>query len=101
MRRLVWNSEISALSVAENLPRATQDLANVTRSVEEIIEDVRSRGLAALLEQAKKFDGVSDSAPAVSRSAIQAALRDLDPGLRGAIEEAIRRVQLVSSNQLP
>ncbi len=101
MRRLVWNSEISALSVAESLPRASQDLANVTRSVEEIIEDVRSRGLAALLEQAKKFDGVSDLAPAVPRSAIQAALRDLDSGLRGAIEEAIRRVQLVSSNQLP
>ena len=101
MRRLVWNSEISALAVAENLPRATQDLADVTRSVEKIIQDVRSRGLAALLEQAKEFDGVSDLAPAVSRSAIQAALRDLDSGLREAIEQAIRRVRLVSSNQLP
>jgi histidinol dehydrogenase len=98
---LVWNSEISALAVAESLPRATQDLADVTRSVEKIIQDVRSRGSAALLEQAKEFDGVSDLVPAVSHSAIQAALRDLDPGLREAIEEAIRRVRLVSSNQLP
>jgi histidinol dehydrogenase len=98
---LVWNSEISALAVAESLPRATQDLADVTRSVEKIIQDVRSRGSAALLEQAKEFDGVSDLVPAVSHSAIQAALRDLDPGLREAIEEAIRRVRLVSSNQIP
>ncbi len=101
MRRLVWKAEISALTVAENLPRATQNMADVTRSVEQIIHDVRSRGVAALKEQAKDFDGVSELSAVVSPGALESALKKLDPGLRAAIEEAIRRVRLVSTNQLP
>jgi histidinol dehydrogenase len=57
--------------------------------------------VAALKEQAKDFDGVSELSAVVSPGALESALKKLDPGLRAAIEEAIRRVRLVSTNQLP
>jgi histidinol dehydrogenase len=43
-RKIVWDREISAASVAELLPRAGQDAASVSKTVEQIIGEVRDRG---------------------------------------------------------
>lgn len=101
MRRLVWKTAVSAHTVADQLPRADLNQAEVDRAVEQLIEDVRVRGHSALAEHAKTFDGISEFSAVVPASAIDSALESVEPTLRSAIEEAIRRVRAVSQSQLP
>jgi histidinol dehydrogenase len=101
MRKIIWDREISAASVAELLPRARQNAATVSKTVEEIIGEVRDRGIEAIAKHAHKFDGYLPVAFRVPASAMEEALANLDPELRAAIEESIGRVRRVSEEQLP
>lgn len=101
MRRVTWNSPVTAAKVAEILPRAKSTDNSVTDKVSEIIEQVRQDGLAALKNHAERFDGVIPANFRVPKQAIAQALAALDPALRSAVEEAIRRVRLVSQAQMP
>ena len=101
MRRVTWNSPVTATKVAEILPRAKSIDNSVTDKVSEIIEQVRQDGLAALKNHAETFDGVIPANFRVPKQAIEQSLASLDPALRSAIEEAIRRVRLVSQAQMP
>lgn len=101
MRRVTWNSPVTAAKVAEILPRAKSIDNSVTDKVSEIIEQVRQDGLAALKNHAERFDGVIPANFRVPKQAIAQALAALDPALRSAVEEAIRRVRLVSQAQMP
>lgn len=101
MRRLVWQAEITAKTVEALLPRANTSAATITDKVAEIIDEVRRDGLAALKRHAEKFDGVIPSTFRVPAFAMIEALAGLDPTLRSAIEESIRRVRLVSQAQIP
>lgn len=101
MRRVTWNSPVTATKVAEILPRAKSIDNSVTDKVSEIIEQVRQDGIAALKNHAEMFDGVIPANFRVPKQAMEEALASLDPALRSAIEEAIRRVRLVSQAQMP
>lgn len=92
------------LTTAELLaavPRAAaaRDLAFATAA--EIVHDVAERGESALREQAARFDGVEQHDVRVPRAHLDEALERLDPTVRAAIEEAIRRVREVSAAQVP
>ncbi|MEL4383038.1 histidinol dehydrogenase, partial [Shewanella algae] len=52
-------------------------------------------------EQAERFDRVSDHAIAVPAAHLDEALAELDPGIRDALDEAIRRVRAASAAQIP
>ncbi len=83
------------------VPRALTDVAVAVDVAAELIDDVRARGEAALLDQAERLDRVRPDQVRVAASDIAEALSGLEPIVRTAIEETIRRVRLASAAQVP
>ena len=81
------------------LPRAEFDVEAALDKVRPICEDVRHRGVAALIEITERFDGVRLDDIRVPQAAIDDALAGLDPKVRAALEECIRRARLVHREQ--
>ncbi|HEX2314250.1 MAG TPA: histidinol dehydrogenase [Thermomonospora sp.] len=81
------------------LPRAELDVEAALEKVRPICEDVRHRGSAAVREYTERFDGVALDSLRVPAEALAEALATLDPAVRDALEEAIRRVRLVHRDQ--
>ena len=92
------------LSSAEFLavvPRADAARDEALATAARIVDDVARRGEEALREQAETFDRVSEHAIAVPAAHLDEALAALDPGIRSALDEAIRRVRAASAAQIP
>lgn len=83
------------------VPRAATDVAAATNSAASLIDDVRARGQVALLDQAERLDGVRPSQVRVEAPAVAAAVRQLKPAVRDALEQAIARVTMASRAQVP
>ena len=81
------------------LPRAEFDVAAAVETVRPICEDVRHRGATALYELGERFDGVRPTTLRVPEAVLAAALESLDPQVRAALDEAIRRVRIVHEDQ--
>lgn len=81
------------------LPRAELDVEAALEKVRPICDDVHHRGTAALIEYAERFDGVRIEKVRVPAEAIERALTELDPRVRAALEESIRRARLVHREQ--
>lgn len=81
------------------LPRADFDVAAALDKVRPICEDVHHRGDAALIDYAERFDGVKLDRVRVPAEALTRALEELDPAVRAALEESIRRARLVHREQ--
>ncbi|MBM9622139.1 histidinol dehydrogenase [Streptomyces zhihengii] len=81
------------------LPRADFDVAAALDKVRPICEDVHHRGDAALIEYAKRFDGVELDRVKVPAAALTRALAELDPDVRAALEESVRRARIVHRAQ--
>ncbi|MFF0508078.1 histidinol dehydrogenase [Streptomyces fimicarius] len=81
------------------LPRAEFDVEAALETVRPICEDVRHRGSAAVIEWGEKFDGVRIESIRVPAEALTKALQELDPAVRAALEESIRRARLVHREQ--
>jgi len=81
------------------LPRAAVDVEQATATVGPIVLDVRDRGAEAVLEWTERLDGVRPTSLRVPASAIEAAVAGLDPVVRSALEESIRRARIVHSDQ--
>ncbi|MGW7361043.1 histidinol dehydrogenase [Streptomyces sp. NPDC054802] len=81
------------------LPRAEFDVEAALEKVRPICEDVHYRGDAALIEYAEKFDGVTLDQVRVPAAALTRALDQLDPEVRAALEESIRRARIVHRAQ--
>ncbi|WP_106208648.1 histidinol dehydrogenase [Kineococcus rhizosphaerae] len=81
------------------VPRADVDVAAALASVAPICEDVRARGVPALLELTERFDGVHVTDVRVPAQALTDALAGLDPQVRAGLEESIRRARLVHDDQ--
>ncbi|MGA5580582.1 histidinol dehydrogenase [Streptomyces thermodiastaticus] len=81
------------------LPRADFDVAAALEKVRPICEAVHHRGDAALIEFAEQFDGVRLDSVRVPQEALKEALDRLDPDVRAALEESIRRARLVHREQ--
>ncbi|GII90350.1 histidinol dehydrogenase [Sinosporangium siamense] len=81
------------------LPRAELDVEAALEKVRPICEDVRHRGVAALKELTARFDGVELASTRVAVEELGRALEGLDPKVRAALEESIRRARLVHRDQ--
>ncbi|GAA2724789.1 MULTISPECIES: histidinol dehydrogenase [Streptomyces] len=81
------------------LPRAELDVAAALEKVRPICDDVHHRGTAALIDYAERFDGVTIDRVRVPAEAIAKALDELDPAVRAALEESIRRARIVHREQ--
>ncbi|QXJ25424.1 histidinol dehydrogenase [Actinomadura graeca] len=81
------------------LPRAELDVDAALDKVRPICEDVRHRGSEAVREHTRAFDGVELDSTRVAPAEIERALADLDPAVRDALEESIRRARAVHRAQ--
>ncbi len=90
---------LDAMALRSVVPRADVDVAAALASVAPICEDVRARGVPALLELTERFDGVRVQDVRVPARALADALEGLDPQVRAGLEESIRRARLVHADQ--
>src|SRR6195952_6025438 len=88
-------------NVAAMLPRGAVDVSAAVSVVAPLVEDVRRRGSAAVLEATEKFDGVRPASLRVPRQVIDDAVATLDPRVRDALLESISRVRVGHQAQLP
>ncbi|MGZ4476434.1 MAG: histidinol dehydrogenase, partial [Nocardioides sp.] len=82
------------------VPRAEFDIAAATHAVQPILDDIRTRGVEAILEYGEKFDGVRLDDIRVPREAMTKALAELDPAIRAGLEESITRLRATCRNEL-
>jgi histidinol dehydrogenase len=81
------------------VPRAQINVADATERVVPIIEDVRVRGAAAVLDACEQFDAIRPPSLRVPQAVIDAAVAGLNPEVRAGLEESIRRARLVHKDQ--
>ena len=90
----------NARAVAALLDRRAGRDPVVERSVEQIVELIRTGGDAALREFARRFDGV-DAPLEVPRQQIEAAASCVAPAVKRAIQVAARHIRRVARKQVP
>ncbi|WP_329958486.1 histidinol dehydrogenase [Nocardioides okcheonensis] len=83
-----------------SLPRAEFDVEAATHQVQPIIDAVRTRGVEAIVELSARFDGVDRDDITVPREALETALAELDPDVRAALEESVRRLRATCEAEL-
>lgn len=94
MRRIdLRGRSASAVDYVSAVPRAAFDVDAALEVVRPICEDVRERGLAAVLEYSARFDRVEQTDIRVPAAAIERAVAQLDPDVRAGLEESIRRLR--------
>jgi histidinol dehydrogenase len=81
------------------VPRAALDVEHAVEQVRPIVARVREGGVAALIELTERFDGVRLRSIRVPVRALESALEQLDPAVRAALEESIRRARIVHRDQ--
>ena len=79
-----------------HVPRAALDVAGAMEAVRGVCDAVRDRGTEALAEYSQRFDGVVPGTFRVPERVLAGAAGQLDPELREAFEESIRRRRLVA-----
>jgi histidinol dehydrogenase len=89
----------SSAALRAVLPRADIDVDAVTHQVRPIVDAVAQRGVDAVLEYTERFDKVRPASVRVPADALRTALAQLDPAVREALTEAIRRVRVVHADQ--
>jgi histidinol dehydrogenase len=91
--------QASRSELRDVLPRAELNVEVALEVVRPICEDVRRRGAAAVRDYTNQFDHVDLPTTRVPPQALTDALADLDPAVRKALEEAVRRTRLVHEAQ--
>ena len=90
---------LDSRSLREVLPRAELDVEAALTVVRPICDDVRDRGADALRDLGERFDGVRPARLRVPAEVLTQALSGLDPAVRAALEETIRRARIVHEDQ--
>ena len=93
--------KLTRAEMLEAMPRAEMGTNEATDLVQPILNDVKARGAAALRDFAEKFDNIRPENLRVPVEAMKAAVDELDPEVRAAIEESVRRSRAVSASQVP
>ena len=94
-------SDLGAVTLERLFDRAPRDDPSLATSVAAILADVRERGDTALLELAERFDGVRLEALEVPREVWTAAVAELDPKVKAALERAAANIRRFHEAQLP
>ena len=91
------SAEINKLS--QRTSDASQE--NATRTVEEILKNVKSQGDKALMDYTKRFDGFRPEPLRVPQEKLLEAWQKTPKNLKAALELAHRRIQDVHQHQKP
>ncbi|WP_245579768.1 histidinol dehydrogenase [Brevibacterium album] len=94
-------SRLDKRTLRARLPRADADAGAPLEAVRPLLAGIRTRGRAAVAEAAARFDGAAPERFRVPAEALASALEGLDPAVRAALEETIRRVRAVAQADLP
>ncbi|HEX6005895.1 MAG TPA: histidinol dehydrogenase, partial [Burkholderiales bacterium] len=103
VRTLATSDSAFEVELRELLARDSAQDAAIDEAVAAILADVRARGDAALLDYTRRFDRIevaSAAALEVPRAALEAALANLPPAQRDALESAAQRVRAYHERQL-
>jgi histidinol dehydrogenase len=100
LTRLDLTDRPSAGGLAGVLPRAAVDVEAATHLVRPTVEAVRADGAAAVRAATRQFDGVELTDLRVPAADLRRAAAELDPDVRAALTEAIRRIRVVHDAQL-
>ncbi|HYH34261.1 MAG TPA: histidinol dehydrogenase, partial [Nocardioides sp.] len=100
LRRIDLRGAHGAVDYRTVVPRAELDVEAATQLIRPVVEAVRDRGLEAVLEYTRQFDGVSLDDVAVPSSALDRALAELDDDVRAGLEESIRRLRATCEAEL-
>ncbi|MCV7339596.1 histidinol dehydrogenase [Mycobacterium haemophilum] len=92
-------AELTATQLRAALPRGGADVEAVLPTVRPIVQAVAERGAEAALEFGATFDGVRPATVRVPGAALDAALADLDPDVRAALQVMIERTRAVHADQ--
>ncbi|MCI1649625.1 histidinol dehydrogenase [Bifidobacterium tibiigranuli] len=92
---------LTRAEMLEAMPRAEMGTSEASELVRPILDDVKARGAAALRDFGEKFDHIRTKNLRVPAEAMQQALDELDPEVRAAIEESVRRSRAVAASQVP
>jgi histidinol dehydrogenase len=82
------------------LPRATLNVQEAMVLIEPILQKVKNGTEADLLALAQEFDGITPPSIRVPQTALDSALKQLDPAIRTALELSITRITKVHKDQL-
>ena len=82
------------------LPRAQLDVAQAMTLIEPILRRVQHGTEADLIALAQEFDGATPASIRVPQSALDAALAQLDPAIRTALEVSAERIRKVHNDQV-
>lgn len=91
--------DLKKISISDIINRGS-DLPDVSKTVSEIINTIRERGDAALLEYTEKFDGASLAALEVSEEEKALARQELEPEFLQILEEAAENIRFYHSRQV-
>src|SRR5580704_12076046 len=92
---------LESKSVGQLFSRRAARLEEAEAVVRPILEAVRKRGDRALLEYARRFDGLERSSVRVPSKDLAAAAKTLTPAFRMAVETASANIRAFASMQLP
>ena len=99
---LDWrDQQHSRAQLKAQLPRPEINSRTAAEAVQQIIDQVRSEGMAALLALSARFDGVELEHTRVPAAELDRALAELDPLVREALEESIARARKFAAAQIP
>ena len=101
LRRVDLRGGGEAGDLAAALPRAALDVDAAVALVRPVVDDVRTRGDAAVLAATERFDGVTPPALRVPAEALAEALTALPADVRAALEEGANRVRIAATAALP
>ncbi|MQW76446.1 histidinol dehydrogenase [Nocardioides sp. dk4132] len=100
IRRIDLRGAASPVDYRAAVPRAEFDVEAATHAVRPILEDVRTRGVEAIRELSERFDGVAVDDLRVPVAVMTEALANLDPAVRAALEESVRRLRATCTAEL-
>jgi len=93
--------KLSRRQLTELIPRHTADSEAAHAAARDLVDEVATNGLDAILEHTQRFDQVSGHSVAVPSAHFQEALDGLNPDVRTALEASIARVREASAAQIP
>ena len=83
---------LSKIGYRNELPRAEIDIDAALITITPILQSVKNGSESVLIDLCEKFDGARPKSIRVPIAEINSALESLDPSIKQALEEAIRRV---------
>ncbi|MFM7474972.1 MAG: histidinol dehydrogenase, partial [Microcystis aeruginosa] len=103
MVRILKLSQLSSAERAKLQKRAELDIDNALKVAQTVIETIRERGDAGVVDYVRRFDyeGATIENIKVSEAEFEQAFQLIEPEVKTAIEQAFRNIQEVHRRQMP